>query len=81
MKIKCKHENTKGFETESFFMTSVEICLDCGMSRSVWEGGESEWVATELLEDAKYIKKSIDVFIDELSNVLLNNQKGMLQGM
>lgn len=51
----CRHENTHD-ENILEWGTFVEVCDDCGMSRSVWEQGESDWQRVdveELKRDAK----------------------------
>lgn len=56
--MKCKHENTIHFHIDKY-MVDVELCLGCGMSRSEWEQGESEWI-TESLGLAAYIQQQAE---------------------
>ncbi len=41
----CEHKNIINGELEG--LTEFELCIDCGMSRSVWEQGESNWIYNE----------------------------------
>lgn len=49
----CQHKNTylcySPYETPSIGPT-IEVCKQCGLSRSHWEQGESPWI---LVEEAK----------------------------
>ena len=44
-KMVCEHKNTHNVE---FSLTDIEVCDDCGLSRSVWEQGCSEWVSVDI---------------------------------
>ena len=41
--MNCEHKNTIHFHV-SKFCVDVEMCTDCGMSRSEWEQGGSQWI-------------------------------------
>lgn len=55
---KCKHENL--FHEELADGSWIEICEDCGMSRSIWEWGESDWVMVDLDQIRKNAQKLAD---------------------
>ena len=44
-KKECKHENRQYLKEVFVAGHAVEACVDCGMSRTHWEQGESAWVA------------------------------------
>ncbi len=43
----CEHINTHKGTLKG---TDIEVCDDCGMSRSIWEQGESNWKTVDLSE-------------------------------
>ena len=69
----CEHKNTKGFSTTSFQHTDIEVCLDCGCSRSVSEQVHSDWMVVDLGKNAIDIKTDIERFLSELTLALLNH--------
>lgn len=77
MTITCKHKNTKGFDLELLYHSYVEICTDCGASRSVWEQGESDWNYIPIYIDTvaaidklnKLKRELEDYYLDKLTTV------------
>jgi len=56
---KCNHENKRGLDW--FDGGYVEICKDCGMSRHLWEQGESDWIMVDFASDLnKEIKARLE---------------------
>lgn len=52
-RVECKHESTR-FDPKAWPTgESLEICNDCGMSRTHWEQGESPWMMVEDIEAAR----------------------------
>ena len=47
---------------------AIEICIDCGMSRYLWEQGESDWV----MVDTETARAELETYF---SNKLLNNNE------
>jgi hypothetical protein len=44
---RCDHKNTHPV-TDIPMTDEIEVCNDCGMSRSIWEQGESDWMVVNL---------------------------------
>ena len=56
----CKHKNSNFIDWPDG--GGVEVCKDCGMSRYIWEQGESDWIRIDVEKE----KKSIQQFLDSL---------------
>ncbi len=58
--MECSHSNTyfsrDGWPTGE----AIEVCKDCGLSRSHWEQGESSWQDVDIKVERKEIKKLMD---------------------
>jgi len=54
----CSHENT---HPEEWPDGGIEVCDDCGMSRHVWEWGESGWI---MVHDIPKCRKKLQEYID-----------------
>lgn len=48
----CEHKNTYSYHNKEIG-TDIEACKDCGMSRSVWEQGKSDWRMINLKKGGK----------------------------
>jgi hypothetical protein len=44
--------------------SAIEICDICGMSRNIWEQGESNWI---MVEDIPAVRKEIQDSLDRLA--------------
>jgi len=56
----CKHNNTHYEDWPDG--GAIEICDDCGMSRYIWEQGESGWVMVDLLQARKELKEGLQLY-------------------
>ena len=79
---KCKHENTK-FGTLEEIETDYEFCLDCGMSRAVYEQFDSNWQNNVFALQHEYIlsaetRKVVLAMDDYLNGITLSLKKGHL---
>ena len=55
----CKHKNRKVMDWPDG--SFVEVCNDCGMSRNLWEQGQSDWILIEDIEkERQQVQKAID---------------------
>ncbi len=76
--MKCKHENTKVFDTKEFLNGfDTEICLDCTRSRKIGicsfkgEIYKLDWKNRKLGKNLEDKKKRIDNFIEDLQSELV----------
>lgn len=57
---KCNHGNTR-FAPEPWPTgEAIEICKNCGMSRSHWEQGVSDWLMVDIENARVELQKAID---------------------
>ena len=72
MAIVCEHKKTMNINANmATFDTDIEVCLDCGASRSMWEQGQSEWQIIPLLANALEMKKAAEEIIKQLEGVVV----------
>ncbi|HLL88541.1 MAG TPA: hypothetical protein VK324_04505 [Tepidisphaeraceae bacterium] len=47
--VTCRHERTHYVDSpDEPGLQTIEVCDDCGMSRSHWEQGSSNWMLVDL---------------------------------
>lgn len=54
----CKHERIRNIEDWPT-NDSIQVCRDCGRSRSVWGYGESQWFMVDLVEARKRAEEDL----------------------
>lgn len=59
----CQHDNKRSEEWPCG--SYIEVCNDCGMSRNIWEQGESEWIfiKPKIIEKSR---KELQTLLDKI---------------
>ena len=65
-KFNCQHKKT---HNEDWPDGGIEVCDKCGMSRHIWEQGESEWLMVNIPKARKELQESIDSITQNVKKV------------
>jgi hypothetical protein len=69
-KKKCEHKN---IHNEDWPDGGIEICNDCGMSRSIWEQGASDWF---MIKDIPKARIELQEYIENLPENIEAREEG-----
>jgi hypothetical protein len=54
---------------------AIDICINCGMSRYIWEHGQTDWI---MIEDIPKVRKEVEAKLEEIRENIKFEEGGQI---